>query len=142
MITPGFVSVWVNIMHEICCSMKLMHGFVPGHFIVTRGFVPRWDGFVLAGYWDVSYNKRLGAGMDCNVGLHCADMYNSTRVCGSMGYTCVCLVLAWFVPTRVTVRNGFVRIGDNNARPCAFMRCYNAQLCAGRVAIMHGAVQE
>lgn len=46
---------------------------------------------MLAGYWDVSYQEQLGAGMDCNVGLCCADMYNSTRGLWHYGlYLCVC----------------------------------------------------
>ena len=92
-----------------------------GMFHITNGSVPGW--IVM---------------LDCVVPI-CTIVHG---VYGCLGYTCVCVVLARFVPMWVTVRDGFVRIGDNNARLCAGMRCYNARLCAGRVAKMHRAVQE
>ena len=91
-------------------------------FHITNGLVPGW--IVM---------------LDCIVPI-CITVHGSVAVWVIL--VCVFNVLAWFVPTWVTVRNGFVRIGDNNARLCAGMRCYNAPRCAGRVAIMHGAVQE
>ena len=104
MITPDFVPVWVNIMHELCCSMgysyaRLCAGtfynntrccakmgsdharFVPGRLCVGVEYDnARPDNGMFYN------NSRRGAGMDCNVALHCADMYNNTRVlwqCGS-----------------------------------------------------------